>query len=136
MKIHTACDNCQGDGIIPKFAHIQGGKCFNCNGKGGWTKAQMDAARIENERKRQRNIAIVTANNAQDAKAEAELIAKREQQDKASENPNGTHGLKGRALIRAARQWVKEHDGRADLRQEFLKEFGWSNSRLLRIAQS
>jgi hypothetical protein len=88
----------------------------------------MDRASKENERRRQRNIEIVNANNAL---IEKEKQEKRRVAKVSSQNPNGTHGLKGKKLISAAREWVRDN---GENRDEFLKEFGWSNSRLFQIA--
>lgn len=37
------CGRCKGAGFIPAFAHVAGGKCLRCGGKGTINKA-LDAA--------------------------------------------------------------------------------------------
>lgn len=34
----TTCGRCKGEGFIPAFAHIAGGRCIACKGKGKVTR--------------------------------------------------------------------------------------------------
>ncbi len=35
----NTCSKCRGSGKLPKFAHVDGGKCYQCNGTGELTFA-------------------------------------------------------------------------------------------------
>ncbi len=51
MKNKIDCFKCGGNGNIPAFGHIAGGRCFQCGGSGDLGKVKVAAKRETNEAK-------------------------------------------------------------------------------------
>lgn len=62
-NVKVTCDFCEGRGVIENFAHVEGGMCFSCRGKGYILKTQEDVNRKAEQDKKFNMVLLPASTN-------------------------------------------------------------------------
>lgn len=67
-NVKVTCEWCEGRGVIQNFAHVEGGMCFACRGKGYNLRTEEDVNREAEQSKKFKMVLLPASYNTYDDK--------------------------------------------------------------------